>query len=280
MRLTGSHRTFAPAQLEDWYATRADFDDRLDLAIIDRSSGEFTGEVVLNDLVPENKSCSFRILLIGAHNRGRGLGTEATRLILAHAFETVRLHRVELAVYAFNPRARRVYEKVGFVYEGTMRDALLWDGQWIGADTMSILDHEWASHRGHPVYALQMNKTRSERQPAGEQHLVAALGQPGDGLEISVGLGRVLVWDIAEVLAACQAIGGGNASDASGSARMVAVRSRAALPTGIGGLDDGARCPNQLGGHIRGGARQVREFLPGSTRAEAGRPRPDRRAAR
>jgi RimJ/RimL family protein N-acetyltransferase len=149
-RLTGSHGTATLAELENWYATRADFDDRVDLAIIDRASGEYVGEVVLNDLVPENKSCNFRILLVSARHRGRGLGTEATRLILGHAFETVGLHRVELEVYTFNPRARRVYDKVGFVYEGTMRDALLWEGQWIDADTMSILDREWAQHRGYP----------------------------------------------------------------------------------------------------------------------------------
>jgi RimJ/RimL family protein N-acetyltransferase len=46
-----------------------------------------------------------------------------------------------------------VYDKVGFVYEGTMRDALLWDGEWIDADTMSILDREWAVHRGFPEEA-------------------------------------------------------------------------------------------------------------------------------
>jgi RimJ/RimL family protein N-acetyltransferase len=153
LRLTGSHRTLTPAQLEQWYATRADFGDRLDLAVIDRSNGEYAGEVVLNDLVPENKSCSFRIVLVDARSRGRGLGTEATRLILAHAFQTVGLHRVELSVYLFNPQARRVYDKVGFVYEGTMREALLWDGEWIDAETMSILDREWAVHRGHPDVA-------------------------------------------------------------------------------------------------------------------------------
>jgi RimJ/RimL family protein N-acetyltransferase len=154
-RLTGSHRTFTAAQLEHWYATRADFDDRLDLAVIDRATGIYVGEVVLNDLVPENESCNFRILLVGAQNRGRGLGTEATRLILAHAFETVGLHRVELEVYAFNPGARRVYEKVGFVYEGTKREALRWDGEWLDADTMSILADEWARHRGRASHWLQ-----------------------------------------------------------------------------------------------------------------------------
>lgn len=150
-RLTGSHLDgLTVADRERWYATRADFDDRLDLAVVDRATGRYTGEVVLNDLNPVDRACNFRIVLFYDRNRGRGLGTEATRLILAHAFETVGLHRVELSVYSFNPRARRVYDKVGFVYEGTKRDALCWDGEWIDADTMSILAPEWAAHRGYP----------------------------------------------------------------------------------------------------------------------------------
>ncbi len=152
-RLTGSHPRPGGLTIEqrrNWYATRADFDDRLDLAVVDKATGKFAGEVVLNDLNRDDQSCSFRIYLFSARNRDRGLGTEATRLILRHAFETVGLHRVELEVYDFNPRARRVYEKVGFVYEGTKRDALLWAGEWIDAHTMSILAGEWAAHRGHP----------------------------------------------------------------------------------------------------------------------------------
>jgi RimJ/RimL family protein N-acetyltransferase len=154
MRLTGSHPGPEPLSREfmrEWYATRADHDDRLDLAVVDRATGQFAGEVVLNELNPDNESCSFRILLCGDANRGRGLGTEATRLILGHAFEYVGLHRVDLEVYDFNPRARRVYEKVGFVFEGTLRDALHWEGAWIDAHVMSILAPEWAQHRGYPA---------------------------------------------------------------------------------------------------------------------------------
>jgi RimJ/RimL family protein N-acetyltransferase len=71
--------------------------------------------------------------------QGRGLGSQATRLILDHAF-AIGLHRVSLEVYAFNPRARHVYETAGFVYEGTRRDALLWDGEWTDAVVMSVLE--------------------------------------------------------------------------------------------------------------------------------------------
>jgi RimJ/RimL family protein N-acetyltransferase len=153
-RLTGSHPSgLTVAQREEWYATRADHDDRLDLAVIDRVTGRFAGEVVLNELDIDNESCNFRIYLFYSRNRNRGLGTEATRLILAHAFETVGLHRVDLEVYEFNPRARRVYEKVGFRYEGTKRQALRWDREWIDAHVMSILAEEWAVHRGYPEAA-------------------------------------------------------------------------------------------------------------------------------
>ncbi|MET1064639.1 MAG: GNAT family protein, partial [Arthrobacter sp.] len=47
---------------------------------------------------------------------------------------------IALEVYAFNPRARHVYEKVGFRYEGTGRDALWFDEQWIDVHYMSILE--------------------------------------------------------------------------------------------------------------------------------------------
>lgn len=121
-----------------WYRSRAAQGDRLDLAIVDVQSGECVGEAVLNEVDPENHSCNFRILM-GPAGRGRGLGTEATRLILDHAFATTELHRIELEVYSFNPRARRAYEKAGFVAEGVRRDALLFDGEWINAEVMSVL---------------------------------------------------------------------------------------------------------------------------------------------
>jgi RimJ/RimL family protein N-acetyltransferase len=49
------------------------------------------------------------------------------------------VNRVELEVYDLNPRARHVYGKVGFVHEGTKRQALLWDGEWVDAHIMAIL---------------------------------------------------------------------------------------------------------------------------------------------
>jgi len=151
-RLTGSQGDDEPdeARIRAWYDTRGDQDDRLDLAVVERATGNVVGEVVLNEWDADNESCNFRISLVsGAF--GRGLGTDATRLIVGHGFEELGLHRISLEVYAFNPRARRVYEKVGFVPEGVLRDALLWDGEWVDATVMSVLGPEWSRHRGRPA---------------------------------------------------------------------------------------------------------------------------------
>jgi RimJ/RimL family protein N-acetyltransferase len=146
-RFTGTRPTGDPERrlekAEEWYRTRADHTDRLDLAIVERATGEYAGEAVLTDLDAENHSCSFRIALASSRLFGRGYGTEATRLLLGHAFDTVGLHRVDLEVFAFNSRARHVYEKVGFVWEGTKRQALYWDGEWIDVHVMGILADEW-----------------------------------------------------------------------------------------------------------------------------------------
>ncbi len=73
----------------------------------------------------------------------KGYGTETVRLILRHGFETLNLHRIYLRVYSTNPRAKRAYEKVGFVLEGTMREAVYRHGRYADIHIMSVLRSEW-----------------------------------------------------------------------------------------------------------------------------------------
>ncbi|PRY58140.1 RimJ/RimL family protein N-acetyltransferase [Knoellia remsis] len=128
-------------RLREIYGEWAEAEDRLVLGVVDRASGDLVGEVVLAGWDEANRSCWFRTL-IGAAGRGRGLGTEATRLIVDHGFRELGLHRITLEVYDFNPRARHVYEKVGFVHEGTGRDALLFDGAWVDVHYMAMLESD------------------------------------------------------------------------------------------------------------------------------------------
>jgi RimJ/RimL family protein N-acetyltransferase len=69
------------------------------------------------------------------------------RTMLKFGFETLNLHRVELEVFAFNPRALRCYEKAGFKKEGTRRQVHFYEGRYHDAFYMGILQEEFADHK-------------------------------------------------------------------------------------------------------------------------------------
>ena len=140
--MTGTHQEFTFDQIQNWAGSREEANDRLDLSIIDRASGQWAGELAINNWDEDNHSCSFRIA-IGPEGRNRGLGSEATRLIIDYVFEYLPINRIALEVYAFNPRAIHVYERCGFTREGILRSALHWDGKYHDAILMSILREEW-----------------------------------------------------------------------------------------------------------------------------------------
>lgn len=129
MDLTATTATFDRAQIDDWCRSRPTQDERLDLAIVDNGTGEFVGEAVLNEFDAASNSCSFRISLRGRPWFGRGFGTDATRLIVDHGLNAVGLASITLTVLARNPRARTVYERIGFVETAAVDE----DGEsWIG----------------------------------------------------------------------------------------------------------------------------------------------------
>jgi RimJ/RimL family protein N-acetyltransferase len=149
IRLTGSaHSTAEVAEMaarpeldartRTWYATRAEQTDRLDLALVDRATDACVGEAVLNEWSPEDRSTNLRIL-IGPAGRDRGLGSEAVRLLVDHAFAATDLERISLEVLDFNPRARRVYERAGFVEEGRLRAAFRFDDEPVDVIVMALL---------------------------------------------------------------------------------------------------------------------------------------------
>lgn len=140
MRLTGTHALFTEDAVRRYLASLPGNADRADWAILDAANGRYLGEVVLNDLDVDNESMNFRIALSGGY--GRGVGTEATRAVVAYGLDVVGLHRISLGVYAFNPRAIRVYEKCGFRHEGVGREVLRWDGAWYDEVRMAILAGE------------------------------------------------------------------------------------------------------------------------------------------
>ena len=112
--------------------------------LVDRGT-RLVGTTTFSALDSDNGSVMFHIT-IGEHDAwGLGYGTEATELMVGHAFERLGLHRVALSVFEFNPRAIRCYEKVGFRIEGRSREAVWRDGAFWDEVHMGILAGEWRS---------------------------------------------------------------------------------------------------------------------------------------
>jgi RimJ/RimL family protein N-acetyltransferase len=105
------------------------------------------GNAGLFNLEWTNRQAEFGIFIGDKTCWNQGYGTEALQLILQHAFDTLNLNRVYLRVYATNPRARRSYEKAGFVPEGTLRESVFRQGKYIDTHVMSILRSEWIARK-------------------------------------------------------------------------------------------------------------------------------------
>lgn len=141
MKLTGTQHNYSFEDVEKHLKRCQDATDRLDFAVL--SESKIVGEVVLNNIDFVNKSASFRIAIWTEKNRNRGFGAEATNLVVQYGFETLKLNRIELEVYSYNERAKHIYSKAGFIYEGTRRQALNWQGEWVDAHMMAILNSDF-----------------------------------------------------------------------------------------------------------------------------------------
>ncbi|MDD9266182.1 GNAT family N-acetyltransferase [Paenibacillus sp. GCM10023248] len=143
-RLTGSQREFTRDEIATWIRKiSVQNNDRVDFMIVLKGINELLGEVVLNEIDSINLSANIRIGIQGTQHRGKGYGTEAMIHMLRYGFNVLKLHRIHLGVYTFNPRAIHVYEKIGFKREGVQRDSLYIDGKFHDMITMAILEDEF-----------------------------------------------------------------------------------------------------------------------------------------
>lgn len=106
---------------------------------IETLEGVHIGGCGLEETSPENRSAEFGIAIGDRSYWDRGYGTDATETLCRFGFEEMNLHRIQLWVYADNPRAIRVYERAGFAVEGRAREAVYKGGRWVDAILMSRL---------------------------------------------------------------------------------------------------------------------------------------------
>lgn len=103
------------------------------------------GEVLLADIDHRNGSAELGIFIGEPEEWGKGYGTDAVEAMVGFGFGALRLERIFLEVWTENPRARRAYEKAGFVHEATLRSDRYEHGGFTSGHVMSIVRDEWVA---------------------------------------------------------------------------------------------------------------------------------------
>ncbi|MHB0935979.1 MAG: GNAT family N-acetyltransferase [Armatimonadota bacterium] len=80
---------------------------------------------------------------LGEEFQGKGLMTIACRAVVQHAFSTLQLHRVQIGCASTNLQSAAVAKRLGFQYEGTLRQLGWTSDGMVGQDIYGLLREEW-----------------------------------------------------------------------------------------------------------------------------------------
>jgi RimJ/RimL family protein N-acetyltransferase len=134
-------------QIESWIDDEHHL-DRPACFMIDLLNGDADGVAILNNF-ESNHSCVELSFLIGAQEHwGEGLGADVFTALVDACFEQWNLHRVTVRVEAFNERAIRLYEGVGFQLDARLREASYFDGGYHDVLVYSLLASDRVAHEG------------------------------------------------------------------------------------------------------------------------------------
>jgi len=116
--------------------------DKKAFAILTKE-GHTIGSIGLENISQKNRSASFGLFIGDRKYQNKGHGTDAVKTMLRYGFVELGLNRIELGVFEKNKRAKKVYEKCGFVTEGFRRNTVYYKNQFINDYLMSILKNDW-----------------------------------------------------------------------------------------------------------------------------------------
>lgn len=115
-------------------------------AVTTKKSGECIGQIAYFLVDSKNHFAEIEYC-IGSYFQCRGFATEAAKAVIAYGFDKINLHKVQICTKTINEPSKRVIEKCGFTYEGTLRDFFYMNGEYVGRLYFSMLRNEFECSR-------------------------------------------------------------------------------------------------------------------------------------
>jgi ribosomal-protein-alanine N-acetyltransferase len=129
-------------ELLDNYTSSYEKNDFYRWAITLKETDECIGQIAYF-LVDDHNHFAEIEYCIGSLFQRKGLATEATKAVIQYGFDQINLHKVQICHKSINLPSRKVIEKCGFTYEGTLRDFFYQDGKYIDRLYYSMLRDEF-----------------------------------------------------------------------------------------------------------------------------------------
>lgn len=88
------------------------------------------GSIYLQNFEEEHRKAEEGIFLGERKLCGRGIGTEAAKLMLSYAFHTLGLHKLMARVLAYNQSSIRMHQNAGYTQEACLKEELFLNGRY------------------------------------------------------------------------------------------------------------------------------------------------------
>ncbi len=142
--LGGFSKGYSKADLSNWVEYHRTCSNEQLWTIADSVDNRCLGHVGLYNIDHRIAVAEFAIMLGDKTTWGKGLGKKITYEVVQYGFQWLNLNRIELSVLAGNDRAKHIYSSIGFVTEGTKRQAQFKDGNYIDLHLMAVLRNEFS----------------------------------------------------------------------------------------------------------------------------------------
>ncbi|MGI4956388.1 MAG: GNAT family N-acetyltransferase [Janthinobacterium lividum] len=149
----------SPDGMADDIATRLAWHDQgimLPFTVVETATGRIVGMTSFGRIDPVVRRVEIGWTWYADRVQRTALNTEAKRLLLTHAFETLECVAVELRTHFMNHRSRRAIERLGAKLDGVLRhNARSKDGTLRDSCVYSIIAAEWPTVRSHLAWELE-----------------------------------------------------------------------------------------------------------------------------
>ncbi len=134
-----SFKTFDEASRQmEWYENLLRTETGIWWGICFHDATELTGACGFNNISIEHKKAEMGYWLL-PHSWKKGIMTEVIPSIIKYAFNVLNLHRIEATVETDNHASKKLLERLGFEYEGTLKECELKNEKFIDLDYYALV---------------------------------------------------------------------------------------------------------------------------------------------